>query len=338
FIAFGTHWAIPYALPLSIFLCLFEFMLGCHVILNIRIKLVSWLVLLMMSFFTILTFNDAINNPVPDCGCFGDAIKLTNWETFYKNIVLMLFVIIYFTGRNIKTTFLTIKSEIIIVSSIIILFTGFEIYNYRHLPVIDFSTWKPGTKLVPDNLKPLQFFVTYKNKKTGVSKEYLSSNYPYNDSIWLSEWEYTSQRVVDPNPKRTDIILEDINGNVVTEDLLRHSDYLFIIVSYDLEQLNSFMVNKIIELHNKIAIDGHKMVFFTSNTLEIIEKFKQNYQINENIEFFYADDTSLQAIIRCNPGLILTKEAIVIKKWHYNDFPDSEKLNKFLKKQVANQQ
>ena len=89
FIAFNWTFFIPLALFFSILLCTIEFVTGIMMLLNLKMKISSWVLLLMMVFFTLLTLNDAINNPVPDCGCFGDAIKLTNWQTFYKNLVLL---------------------------------------------------------------------------------------------------------------------------------------------------------------------------------------------------------------------------------------------------------
>ncbi len=100
FIAFGTDWAIPLALPLSVLMNTVEFVLGILLLLNVRITVTSWLVLLMMAFFTVVTFNDAIYSPVPDCGCFGDALIISNWQTFYKNLIIDALLLIVFFSRN----------------------------------------------------------------------------------------------------------------------------------------------------------------------------------------------------------------------------------------------
>jgi len=105
FIAYGTEWAMPLAIVISILLCTAEFVIGVLLILNVKIKIVTWLLLLMMSGFTIMTFFDALYNPVPDCGCFGDVLILTNWQTFYKNIFLIIFVFIIVSSSRLSSSF-----------------------------------------------------------------------------------------------------------------------------------------------------------------------------------------------------------------------------------------
>jgi hypothetical protein len=117
--------------------------------------------------------------PVPDCGCFGDAIILTNWETFYKNLVLIVFVIIIFFYRNRYRPWLTPRAANIFVLIIALGFAYFSYYQYRHLPWIDFLGWKVGTDLVPDDPGEAKIYLTYQNKVTGETKEYLSPHYPW---------------------------------------------------------------------------------------------------------------------------------------------------------------
>jgi uncharacterized membrane protein YphA (DoxX/SURF4 family) len=151
FLAWGWEWALPVALFLSISMCTLEFILGVSCLLNLRMKYMAWPLAALMLYFTVLTFFDAIFEPVPDCGCFGDAIKLTNWQTFYKNIVLIILAGIIFYYRKkfvIKWTQIT---QTALLTFFIILFSGFSLYNFRHLPMIDFRGWANGTDLAPDN-------------------------------------------------------------------------------------------------------------------------------------------------------------------------------------------
>jgi uncharacterized membrane protein YphA (DoxX/SURF4 family) len=332
FIAYHMNWAIPSALYLSMFLCMFEFLMGVLVLFNVRLKLVAWLVLLMMIFFTCTTFYDALYSPVPDCGCFGDAIILTNWQTFWKNVVIMVFVLILFFGRNIIRPTFTAKSEIIISLVFIILFIGFEEFNLRHLPVIDFSKWKTGKRLTPENPKPLMYYLTYKNKETGEEKEYLSPNYPYNDSIWMSHWAFKSQRISDPNPPSVSLIIQDSNKNNITENILRNPNYQFILVAYDLTKSKIKGFEKANELYKICTANGYSFAVLTSTLPETIEKFKKENNLDENMMFLFADDTSLMPIVRSNPGLILIKNSVVLGKWHWRDLPTFERLKeKYLK-------
>lgn len=332
FIAYHMNWAVPTSLYLSMFLNMFEFSLGVLVLFNVRPRVVSWLVMLMMVFFTFTTFYDALYNPVPDCGCFGDAIKLTNWQTFWKNIIIMVPVIILFYYKKIIRPTFTNKGEAIVTFTVIILFIGFEIYNYRHLPVVDFSKWKVGTRLAAENPQPLKFFVTYKNKETAEEKEFLSPNYPYNDSVWMTRWVFKSQRVVDPNPPSVAISIEDRNRNNVTDNIIRNPNYQFIVVAYDLTLANEEVFQKLNQLSRQCFADGYSLVVITSTLYDQIDRFKKDQSLDENMEFYYADDTSLQGIIRANPGLLLIKNAKVLAKWHWRDLPEYSMLKeKYLK-------
>lgn len=332
FIAYHMNWAVPASLYLSVFMCMFEFLMGVLVLLNVRMRLVAWLVLLMMLFFTVTTFYDALYSPVSDCGCFGDAIKLTNWQTFYKNIFIMIFVLIFFFSRKIIRPTFTVKGELVVTFGTIILFLGFEAFNLYHLPVIDFGAWKPGTRLAPENPKPLQFFLTYKNKQTGEEKEYLSPNYPYSDSVWMSKWEFKSQRIVDPNPKGPAIVIEDSKRNNLTDNIIKNPDYQFLLISDNLNTANRKIFAKVIDFYKSCLADNHSFVFLTSSLPEDILKFKKDLNLDDTIQFLYSDDTTLQAMIRSNPGLMLIHNSKILAKWHFHDFPEYSKVkDKYIK-------
>lgn len=326
FIAFETDWAIPAALPLSVILNATEFVLGALLIFNVNIRLTSWLIMLMMAVFTVTTINDALYNPVEDCGCFGEAIILTNWQTLYKNLVIDALLIIVFIARNRTIRWFGKAAEWSIFIIIGFGFLGFEIYNIRHLPVIDFRAWKAGNKMVNKNSLPLKYYLTYTNKKTGEEKEYLSPDYPYNDSVWMSKWEFVRQRVVDPNPKIHDLTIEDENGNDYTSRIIENRDYQFILVAYNLSETS---LKKITQIRNFISQGINEDISFvvlTSSLPEEVIQFKQTN--NLEADFYFADDIELMTIIRSNPGLILLKDAVVIKKWHYNDFPTFEEFHR----------
>ena len=129
FIAYNMDWALPTAIFFSFLLVTLEFALGIYLLLNLRIKLASRILLVMMSFFTVVTLFDALYNPVADCGCFGEAIKLTNWETFYKNLVLMVFtLIVVFTPRHKKVT-MSLKRQDTVGLLFITVFALFPFYS-----------------------------------------------------------------------------------------------------------------------------------------------------------------------------------------------------------------
>jgi len=174
FIAFGTDWAFPLALPLSVLMNSVEFVLGILLLLNVGMQITSWLVMLMMAVFTVVTFNDALYSPVPDCGCFGDAFVISNWQTFYKNLIIDALLLIVFFSRNRVGKCFRFKTEWAILLVSIFGFIIFEIYNIRHLPIIDFRNWKVGNAMVNENPLPMKYYLTYKNIETGEEMDYLS--------------------------------------------------------------------------------------------------------------------------------------------------------------------
>jgi uncharacterized membrane protein YphA (DoxX/SURF4 family) len=319
FTAFGTDWAKPFALGLSVFLNAFEFILGAFLLFNINIRLTIWVVGLVMANFTIITLNDALYEPVPDCGCFGDALIISNWQTLYKNLVInALFFVVFFSRKQIKPWFSS-KVEWGIGLLIGLGFIWFEIYNIRHLPMIDFSDWKKGSRLAHEKPEPKQFYLTYKNIHTGEENEYLSPDYPFDDPDWMAEWEFTSQRVVDPNPPLHEVSLDDEYGGNHNASVIENPDYQFILVTHDIEKANWKKIAEIRDFINACIENDISIVLATASLPEQVDTFRMKHELDA--EFYFADDVTLKAIIRSNPGLILLKDATVLDKWHHNDFP-----------------
>ena len=330
FIAYNMEWAMFFAFSLSILLCAVEFTTGALLFFNIKTKYNVWVAVLMMLTFSCVTFYDALYSPVPDCGCFGDAIKLSNWDTFYKNLVIDLFLVIIILYRNKYSYFLKNKQEISVIAIVLFAFISFSIYNYRNLPIIDFSSWKVGSKLYSENPKPIKLYVTYKCKATGEVKEFLSPNYPYTDSIWLSQWDYDTSRVEDPN-KYVNIMIEGKEGNDMTDAIIKNDDFQFIITSNDLKLADKNAFKEISSLFEKVDSLGYSFVVLSSGTQEDFDKFKKENKINEYLEFYNTDDIELKIMVRSNPGLMLIKKGTVIGKWHYNNIPSLEKIEKMVK-------
>jgi len=325
FLAFSTTWANDLALPLAIFLCVLEFVLGISLLFNLWIRKSAWLVLPMMTYFTIVTFFDAFYNLVPDCGCFGDAIKMTNTETFIKNIVLMTMVIPIFLWRKRYKSALKPAGDIVVMAAVTVLFTGLSLYCLWHLPVIDFRDWKTGARINKTSDQSVQFFVTYKNRYTGEKEEYLTPNYPWNDSTWLADWIFVSQRVEDPNQDEMTLMIEDTLGNDLAKSFLNIPDYHFFVVVYSLDEANSESMARLQRLYLDASDVGCSFIGLTSTLLEEIAAFKAETGVG--FEFYNSDDVVLKSMIRSNPGLILLRDGVVIKKWHYNDFPDWNQVN-----------
>ncbi|MDP4280839.1 MAG: hypothetical protein Q8867_01685 [Bacteroidota bacterium] len=322
---FRMGWAMPLSLFLTIFLCTLEFVIGISFLLNLGIRYSTWVQIPLLLFFTVLTFFDATYNLVPDCGCFGDALKLTNLQTFLKNLALLALSIPVFAGRKkFKSIVKSFWQEAILFLTALAFASG-SIYSYRHLPVIDFLGWKKGDRVNQAHLSPVKFYVTYKNKITGEEKEYLSPNYPWNDSVWMSKWVFKSQRTEDPNKGNVLLLrAEDLNGNDVTNILVDNPDYQFLWVAWDLSGTNKDAVLKILPFYKEAEKDGHSFVCLTSAEKEDVERFR--LANGTSFEYYLADDVVLKAMIRANPGLILLKNGVVLGKWHYRDIPSYKEL------------
>src|SRR5690554_1311301 len=190
FTAFGWSFFHPLALPLSIALAVFEFSLGFFLLFKLYMRWTATAVLAMMGLFTLLTFYIAIFNPVSDCGCFGDAIKLTNWETFGKNVILMAAVFFMFKFRNSYENRYTVLANATTAIIALVAIISFSVYNYRHLPVIDFRPYKTGTNIpagmrIPEGAEQPEYETLFILEKDGVRQTFNVDNYPYDDESWV---------------------------------------------------------------------------------------------------------------------------------------------------------
>jgi hypothetical protein len=321
FIAFGIPWAQYFSLPLTIFLITLEFSLGVSLVFNLWVRRMSFILLPLMIYFTVLTFFDATLNIVPDCGCFGEAVKLTNLQTFLKNLVLMFLVTVIFLQRKQFRSPLPASGQYLLVLLAAAAFACVNIYAYRHLPVIDFMGWKVGNKVnKKEKHAEVKFYVTYQNKKTGEEREYLTPNYPWNDSVWMSEWVYKGQRTDDPNKGQAiPLRIEDEQGNEYTQQVLDNPDMQFILVAYDLASTNLRAVHRILPFYKQAVKEGYSFICLTNAGPAELKKFR--IENGTAFDYYLADDVVLKTMVRSNPGLILLKGGKVLAKWHYNDFP-----------------
>jgi len=332
FQAFNIPWAMSFSLYLALFLCVLEFTIGVSLLLNILIRRIAWILLPMMTFFTILTFFDAVYNLVPDCGCFGDALKLTNVQTFIKNLVLMIMVIPVFTWKNKYKSALPSFADFLILFFTVISFSWLTVFSYNHLPLIDFMPWKAGNNVNQAHTLPVRFYVTYKNRHTGAEKEFIAPDYPWNDSVWLSNWIFRSQRVEDPNRNQAMALrVEDASGSIITPAIIQNPSFQFILVAYDLSSANTNGFTKILPFYKSALSDGYSFVCLTSSLPDDVRKFRIDH--GTAFDYYFADDVVLKTMVRANPGLILLKNGRVIAKWHYHDFPSYQEVRqKYLAK------
>lgn len=332
FSAFNLDFLKQFSLLFVIIICAAEFIAGFSVLLNIRQKTGTWIVMILMIIFTPLTFFLALTNPVTDCGCFGDAIKLTNWQTFLKNIILLIPAIFLFITRNkIKPRYGTVREWIITIIAAAG-FTGFIFYNLRYLPVIDFLPYKTGTH-IPDQMvvpegKPVdKYETTFIYEKEGQQKEFTLENYPAEDTTW----KFIEQRSVlvlkGYQPPVHDFSFYSLDGIDRTPEILESGNYLLLMISKKLAEADPEKLEEGFELGQFCLKNQIGFFILTASGKEEAEKFSKGSVI------CMGDETTLKTMIRADPGYFLIKNGTVKAKWSWANLPDKQTF-----KQITNNQ
>jgi len=325
-VAYGTEWAMPLVPVIAILMITTEFVLGVFAMLNIKPKSTFTLIAMMMAGFTVVTFLDAVNNPVSDCGCFGDVVIMSNWQTFYKNLVIDAVLLMIMLNFGKMRTQVPKILQFFAGSLIVLLTLSIEVYTYFNLPIIDFLPWKVGTKTVMEERLPVTFYFTCENKQTGEIKEFpyeeISSH--IGDSVWNATWAIISRRDVDPNPKPNNLRIINLAGDDVTESYLDNNEATFIITVYNIETWRNGALPKLNQLHKEAMNHGYNFIMLIDKDPEGAQIFINEY----NIEFpvYTADDTELKMINRSNPGVTLIQNKTVKQKWSWRNIPDGESL------------
>ena len=319
---YGMTWLNDFALVLAMLMILAEFIVGICLITKVFPRLAVLGATLLMLFFTITTLFDALYDLVPDCGCFGTAIKMSNWQTFYKNLVIDAVLIpLIFNNKRLISRF-SVSTQFIMGCFYALVFLGFEIYNYRHLPVVDFMNWKVGKQLTTESEEESKIYLTYRNKATGETKEYLSPNYPWNDSVWMSQWEFVDQRV-EGGANFLGFSALDEEGNDVTESILT-TENLLMFTSHDLTKVTEKEWEKIRKITETAEKQGFTVIWTVADEPEYVEELREKYDFL--YEVYYADELEIKPIVRSNPGLIWLDNGLVKDKWSSVDFKKALKV------------
>lgn len=326
----GWKWAIPFSLPLACFIPVLEMVLGFMALLGAMKRFTIWMLFLMDLFFTFLTFYTAHYNKVLECGCFGDAIPMTPWVTFWKDVVILVLIGIMALGNKHYTP---IFPKMVQNITLVILISGsvaFSWYCYNYLPVIDFRPYKVGTDIkkemksgIPDVLK---YYYKLKNKKTGEVKEF--DKFPDN---YQNDWDYVDNRT-EIVKKGVEAKIHDFNvlnfdGSDYTDSALSNPNYSIWIISSSIDKADQSTETekKLNDLANECMKNKIQVICMTASGEEQITPFKQKN--NAQYPFYNTDDTQLRTMIRSNPGIMMIKDGIVIAMWHYHSIPEYKTLN-----------
>jgi len=329
--AFNMMWMQPAAFALAVFQNAVELVIGVTLVLGLRMKETAWGVLLFMGFYTPLTFILALTNPVSDCGCFGDALILTNWETFYKNLVLMALAVVVFVYRKKYIPAYSPVGEWIWVTVITIVIVGISLNCFRHEPWFDFRPYHIGADIaqgmtVPEGMPVDKYKTTLFYEKDGVVKEFdMNDYYPWDDTTWI--YKDTKSVLVEKGytPPIHDFSITAADGADITDAVLADENYTFLLVAHRLSKSNWQGLDRASDIANFCYEHGYQFYCLTASPQSEIERLKS--KLGLTYDFCFTDEITLKTIIRANPGLVLLQKGTVIGKWHYDDMPDVASLN-----------
>lgn len=316
FKAFNMPWASVLSDSLSIALPSAELLIGLMLLFGISLRFMSAIVLIFMSFFTFLTLIIAIFNPVSDCGCFGNAIKLTNWETLLKNVAIMPFAIVLFmTRRRFTVSKVPATLQMLFVAFLMAFSVSVSWYSFVHQPIIDFLPFKVGVDIKESMSVPTasdeHITLLYKDKMSGVVTEFEVADTTWQDTV---KWVYVDTKSVKTSKlssgEQADFSVF-LGPDDYTAVLLDNEGFSFVLIAKNPSMLNTSAVDS---LATYCKANSLPMVVLTSSAIED-SIFKSSFPI------YNCDDTTLKSIIRGDAGLMLLHDGIIAEKWILNDIP-----------------
>ena len=310
---------VPYELLIAIFLVIFEVLLGVALLLGYCKKFTLWSLLLMIVFFTFLTFYSAYFNKVTDCGCFGDAIKLTPWESFTKDVILLFLILILFFGRKHIHPFFSKNVRSILIFTSFIFCLGITYYVLQHLPIIDFRPYKIGANIqegmsVPDDAPQPIFEYKWKFKIDGKEKIITTNGeYPQVDGELIgTETEMVQEGY---EPPIHDFTMERDGEDFTTQFL--ETENLVVVIAYSLGNTEKDGFITIKEVTDNALKNGYSVIGLSASSQEMTEALADEYELN--FQFYFCDETTLKTIVRSNPGILELDKGTIKQKLHWND-------------------
>lgn len=321
---FNMPFLEPLALGLAIFLVILEVVLGVMLLVGYKSKLTIWFLLLLIVFFTFLTFYSAYFDVVKDCGCFGDALHLTPWQSFTKDIVLLFFILILFINKKlVKPLFVNRYVTNIITLASIVLCVFMAVWVLNHNPIKDFRPYKVGTNIekgmeIPEGAPKSVVEMTFIYKVNGVDKEFTEkdlANIPEGATFVDRKDKVITEGYIPPIHDFT-MVKEDSDY----KDELLKEPKLLIFVTYDLNLSHPDGMKKLEGLNKAAKAKGYKVIAMTASGADEIAKTKKQYGLD--VDFYFCDATALKTVERANPSIVVVQNGTIIQKVHYNDTDD----------------
>ena len=315
FLAFGmTEW-LPDFLPLllSVFLSVFEFSMGVYLFFGIRRRLTSWLCLLFVGVMTPLTLYLALNDPVSDCGCFGDAVTLTNWETFGKNVLLLSMVLLVFRYPRLMTRFISERNQWIVSIYAWVYIFILALHSFHYLPAIDFTAYKVGTDLREAMQAEVETELVYERR--GERRTFTV------DSLPGSDWTFVDSRTTVVKPAAVnDFFLLDDEGADLAPAMLEDTSYAFLLTIPDAATADDGCNDRINDLYDFALDNGYAFYGAAAATPAEIEEWRD--KTGASYVILKADRDMLRSAVRSNPGMLLLHDGKIVAKWSNNNLPE----------------
>jgi uncharacterized membrane protein YphA (DoxX/SURF4 family) len=323
----------PFAVGLAFNLIAVEFTLGITLLLGVYRRYTTLLILAFMLLMTPLTLYLALFNPVSDCGCFGDALVISNWETFFKNIALLAASTFVFIHHRKLLAGYTDRVRWFIPLFAYVCCLSFAYWNYNHLPLIDFRPYKEGVHIptqmsIPEGAPEDEYRYSFIYEKNGIKKEFSLDDYPAEDSSWIfveSQTKLVKKGYTPPIPA---FVIYDREGEEASDVILYHSGDIFLLIAPRLEEASDEHIDEISNLYDYAQEHGIPFYGLTGSSAEAIENWTD--RTGAEYPFLETDEVLLKTFIRSNPGFVWMRNGTILKKWHTNDIPGEEETERLL--------
>lgn len=297
----------------------FEFVLGVLLLTNVWTKVTSWLALAMMLFMTPLTLYIALENPVSDCGCFGDALVLTNWQTFWKNIVLLVLVAVLLLTRKYIPRLFTPVVELGICCLALGFVMGFMAFSRTHLPVMDFRPYRIGNNIpelmeIPEGAPQDEYAITFIYAKDGVEQEFTLADYPKDDPSWTFVDQKSTLIKKGYEAPVHDFIIYDEDYEDITDDVLYDEREVTLAILYKVEKTDLRQATRLNEMAAEAEANDRPFYLITGSGEEEIEAFR--LATGYDYPVYSCDPVTLKTIVRANPGIVTMQNGIVMDKYN----------------------
>ena len=319
-VSYGLEAFKPIAMIFSIWLCGAELMMGCMLLFKVRIRMCSTFATASMIIFTIITFLGATFIPVEDCGCFGDVVKLTPWQSFIKNLILLPLILVVWWRYRPDRMFAFSRLEFAMAVFFCVFSMGVGTYCYMHLPPVDLLPYKEGTNIAQamdearNRQQDSEVVLIYRNRRTGKLREF-----SIDDKEWQNDkkWEWVETRVDNEAPTVQTLVsefsLSDVEGNV-TEEILTRPGRVYMICVTNFSKLRKRCAARLRSVVERAEAEGALVVCLTPQPLRYVTRY--SFDGSDEVRCYNIDATVMKTMLRAENGLVVLNDGVIEDKYN----------------------